>query len=47
MQVEKTLSKDSLVKYLDGGFSIDAIIHQVSRIVLKGQVEGHYTAHMI
>ena len=29
VQVEKTLSKDSLVKYLDGGFNIDAIVHQV------------------
>ena len=29
VQVEKTLSKESLVKYLDGGFTIDAIVHQV------------------
>ncbi|KAK9837456.1 hypothetical protein WJX81_003880 [Elliptochloris bilobata] len=29
VQQEKTLSKESLVKYLDGGFSIDAIVHQV------------------
>lgn len=30
VQAEKTLQKDALVAYLDGGFSVDSIVKQVS-----------------
>jgi len=35
VQQEKTLSKDSLVKYLDGGFNVDAIVHQARSFCLS------------
>ena len=42
VQVEKTLSKESLVKYLDGGFNVDAIVHQVRarRLLALGRPSG-------
>lgn len=30
VQAEKTLQKDALVSYLDGGFSVDSIVKQAS-----------------